>query len=75
MYDTLDLSVENGVATVCFNQPQRGNPIDGPLCNDICNLGIELSERPDVRAVLFTAEGEKAFSYGGDISAFLKDLD
>ncbi len=74
MYETLSLNVENGLATVRFTEPERGNPIDGALCNDISELGIELSERDDVRAVLFTADG-KAFSYGGDINSFVTNLD
>lgn len=71
---SLKLEFDNGLARLTFTEGARGNPIDGALCDDISEVGILLSERADVRAVLVTAEG-KAFSYGGDISTFTKDLD
>lgn len=72
-YCGLTLDVTGGVAKLTFNQPARGNPIDAILCADLSEAAIELSERGDVRCVLISAEG-KAFSYGGDINAFVGDL-
>jgi 2-(1,2-epoxy-1,2-dihydrophenyl)acetyl-CoA isomerase len=40
----------------------------------LSEAAIQLSENPAVRCVLVSAEG-KAFSYGGDVTAFLRDLD
>ncbi len=52
----------------------RGNPIDGTFCEQMCEAAIQLAGASHVRAVLIAAEG-KAFSYGGDLSAFVDDLD
>jgi 2-(1,2-epoxy-1,2-dihydrophenyl)acetyl-CoA isomerase len=65
---------DNGLARWTFIQPERGNPIDGPFCAEFCEAAIELSENPEVRAVLLTAEG-KSFSFGGDVKLFVADLD
>jgi 2-(1,2-epoxy-1,2-dihydrophenyl)acetyl-CoA isomerase len=73
-YRQLSLSVADGLAKLTFTDAARGNPIDGTLCAELSEAATELSENPAVRCVLIAAEG-KAFSYGGDISAFVGDLD
>lgn len=70
---TIGCRIEGGIARVTLNQAERGNPIDGPFCRDLCDLSVELSSRDDVRVVLLRAEG-RFFSVGGDIRAFMKDL-
>lgn len=73
-FTQLSLAVDEGLARLTLTNPVKGNPIDAVLCAEVCEAAILLSEDPGVRAVLFTAEG-KAFSFGGDISAFIGDLD
>ncbi len=74
VFTQLSLAVENGLARLTLTNPTKGNPIDAVLCAEVCEAAILLSEDPGVRAVLFSAEG-KAFSFGGDISAFIGDMD
>jgi 2-(1,2-epoxy-1,2-dihydrophenyl)acetyl-CoA isomerase len=74
MFTQLSVTVADGIARLTFDDPQRGNPIDGVLCSELCEAAVVISEDPDVRAVLVTANG-KAFSYGGDIHSFAGDLD
>ena len=61
--------IDNGLAHLVFDQPDRGNPVDGDFCREFSLAMTELSEREDVRAVLISARG-KMFSVGGDIAAF-----
>src|ERR1700730_77028 len=68
------LQIADGLARLILTDSARGNPIDGPFCTDMCEAAIRLSENPAVRCVLISAEG-KAFSVGGDVNAFLTDLD
>ncbi len=74
VFTQLSLVVENGLARLTLTNPAKGNPIDAVLCAEVCEAAILLSEDPGVRSVLFSAEG-KAFSFGGDISAFIGDMD
>jgi 2-(1,2-epoxy-1,2-dihydrophenyl)acetyl-CoA isomerase len=68
---TFDCSIDDGLAHIVLNQPDRGNPIDGEFCREF-NLAIaELSERADVRAVLISARG-RLFSVGGDLMSLVK---
>jgi 2-(1,2-epoxy-1,2-dihydrophenyl)acetyl-CoA isomerase len=73
-WTSMRIEHDNGLARWTFIQPERGNPIDGPFCAEFCEAAIELSENPEVRAVLLTAEG-KSFSFGGDVKLFVADLD
>jgi len=73
-FSGFSVDIVEGIAHLTLNDPARGNPIDGPFCQSLCEAAIQLSENPAVRCLLLSAEG-KAFSYGGDISAFVSDLD
>jgi 2-(1,2-epoxy-1,2-dihydrophenyl)acetyl-CoA isomerase len=70
----MTLGVADGLARLTFTDAARGNPIDGEFCAELSEAAVQLSEDPGVRCVLIAAEG-RAFSYGGDISAFTGDLD
>jgi 2-(1,2-epoxy-1,2-dihydrophenyl)acetyl-CoA isomerase len=73
-FSSLRLQVADGLARLTLTEAARGNPIDGPFCSDMSEAAIQISENTAVRCVLISAEG-KAFSFGGDISAFMADLD
>jgi len=73
-FTAMRLEIADGLARLTFTDAARGNPIDATFCAELCEAAIQLSVNPDVRCVLMTAEG-KAFSYGGDIGAFVADLD
>ena len=73
-FTTLSLAREGGLARLTFTEAARGNPIDGAFCAEMSEVAIQLSEDASVRCVLVSATG-KAFSYGGDIGAFVGDLD
>jgi 2-(1,2-epoxy-1,2-dihydrophenyl)acetyl-CoA isomerase len=69
----LRLQAGDGLGRLTFTEGQRGNPIDGPLCDALCEAAIQISENPAIRCLLIDAEG-KAFSYGGDVGAFVADF-
>ncbi|HEY2659581.1 MAG TPA: enoyl-CoA hydratase-related protein [Caulobacteraceae bacterium] len=73
-FEAMRLEVSGGLARLTFTNGERGNPIDARFCGELCEAAILAAESRDVRAVLIAAEG-RAFSYGGDISSFLGDLD
>jgi 2-(1,2-epoxy-1,2-dihydrophenyl)acetyl-CoA isomerase len=73
-FTAMRLEIADGIARFAFTDTARGNPIDGTFCDEMSEAAIQLSENPAVRCVLIAAEG-KVFSFGGDISAFMSDLD
>lgn len=73
-YESIQLDVHDGLARVTLNQPDTGNPIDGPFCVEWLRLANELGGRKDVRAILIAAKG-RFFSVGGDIGGFVQRVD
>jgi 2-(1,2-epoxy-1,2-dihydrophenyl)acetyl-CoA isomerase len=73
-FTAMQLDIADGIARLTFTDTARGNPIDATFCAEISEAAIQISEDPRVRCLLIAAEG-KVFSFGGDISAFVDDLD
>lgn len=73
MLERMKLEVTDGIARLVLTEGARGNPIDGDFCAEFGEVAVRLSTDKRVRAVLVSAEG-KAFSYGGDIATFVRDL-
>jgi enoyl-CoA hydratase len=70
----LDIKVNDGVAVVTLNRPERRNAIGADMHLGLEELFHEASFDVDLRAIVLTGAGEKAFSAGGDVSEFGKDL-
>lgn len=73
-YESIELSIQDGLARIVLNQPEIGNPFNEMFCHEWGEVANELSERSDLRAVLISANG-KFFSVGGDIAMFAQNLD
>jgi len=73
-YESIDLTVSEGIARLTLNQPELGNPFNAAFCEELAQVANALSGRDDLRAVLITGRG-KFFSVGGDIRMFADDLD
>jgi 2-(1,2-epoxy-1,2-dihydrophenyl)acetyl-CoA isomerase len=69
MYETLNYSVENGVGVICLNRPDAANAMNPLMGKEINLVSLDISENPDVRAVVLTATG-RMFCAGGDLSVF-----
>ena len=71
-FSSVERVIDDGLARVTLNVPDRGNPIDQTFCREFRELAVELSERDDVRAILLTAKG-RFFSVGGDIKSLARE--
>ncbi len=63
----LVLSVEDRVAIVTINRPDKGNALSPDVLKEIEDLFTELSAREDVNVIVLTG-GEKLFSAGFDLN-------
>lgn len=67
-FETLLYDVEDGVATICLNRPDRMNSIGGSMKEDLEKAFLEYARQDDdVRVIVFTGTGERAFCAGADI--------
>jgi len=61
------LTTEGPIATLRLNRPEAMNAMGRALADDLEAALARLQAAPDVRAVIVTGAGERAFSVGGDI--------
>ena len=65
-------SVNDGVGIITFNNPDKRNAMSLEMWEGLGLALTELRDNADVRVVILTGAGEKAFVSGADISQFEK---
>lgn len=69
------LEVDDGIATITLNRPEKMNAFTGQMMQDIIAAFDETDADDDVKAVIVTGAGERAFCAGADLSAGGKTFD
>lgn len=64
-YETLKVTVEDGVATVLMNRPELLNAFNSTMRRELLRIPDELRDDPEVRVVILTGAG-RGFSSGAD---------
>ncbi len=64
---SIDLQVENAIATVTINNPQELNAMDLDHLGQLASTFEDLGKRTDVRVILLTGAGDRAFAAGANI--------
>ena len=67
-YKCLLYAIEDGVATLTLNRPERLNALGDTLRDDLHHAMIRASRDPDIRVIVLTGAG-KGFCSGGDVKA------
>jgi enoyl-CoA hydratase/carnithine racemase len=68
-----DFAVDDGVATVTLNRPDKLNALTFDIYADLRNLLAQLSQRGDARVLVITGEG-RGFCSGGDVEEIIGPL-
>lgn len=71
-YKTFKVSIENNIAQVSFNRPDKANSLNALAWEEMQSIFEMLNETPEVRVIVLTGEG-KNFCAGIDL-ATLMDL-
>lgn len=66
-YDSLRYAVDDRVATLTLNRPERHNALSQSLVDEIMAAVAQADADPEVRVVILTGAGGRAFSAGYDI--------
>lgn len=69
-YDNLLITIENNIATVVINRPEKLNALNIATINDLHKAIKVLGKNKEIQVILLTGSGEKAFVAGADISEF-----
>ena len=65
-FETLDVTVADHVATVVLNRPEAGNAFTAVMQGELRDLWTALRSDDDVRVVVLTGSGDRAFCTGID---------
>ena len=66
-------AVEDGIATITFDRPQKLNALTFEVYADLRDLLTDLPQRDDVRVLVITGTG-RGFSSGGDVTEIIGEL-
>ena len=66
--DDLLVEQDGHVVVLTINRPDRLNAFNRSVRGQLTELWPKLDADPDVRAVVVTSAGDRAFSSGGDVS-------
>jgi len=70
-YETVDLSIDNGVAEITLNRPERLNAWNAQFGDELRQALLTDAADPEVRSVLITGAG-RGFSSGADLKEMLE---
>jgi E-phenylitaconyl-CoA hydratase len=65
----IETSTSNGVATITLNRPEKHNSLTREMRDQLQAAWAALSADDDVRAIVITGAGDRAFCTGNDLSA------
>jgi enoyl-CoA hydratase/carnithine racemase len=65
--ECVDYAVDDRVATVTLNRPERMNAMNLKLCDEVQRAVAAADRDEDVRVIVLTGAGSKAFSSGYDL--------
>ncbi|OQX17727.1 MAG: enoyl-CoA hydratase [Desulfobacteraceae bacterium IS3] len=71
-YENIIFQSEDGIATITFNRPKALNALNNALLNEFSQALDEISANEDIRVLILTGAGEKAFVAGADITEIVK---
>lgn len=67
-YENLLLEIDANIATLTFNRPKALNALNSALLDEFCQAIDAIAANPEVRVLILTGAGDKAFVAGADIS-------
>ncbi|HWC08732.1 MAG TPA: enoyl-CoA hydratase-related protein, partial [Solirubrobacterales bacterium] len=73
-YEQVLYEVADGVATGTLNNPDKSNMLSGRMLADLVDAMKRAKADGEVRAVVLTGAGDKAFCAGADLGGFAAEM-
>lgn len=64
------LTIDNHIATITLNRPEKLNALTLPMLDELEAMAGQMEQEPAVRVIILTGAGERAFCVGADIMAW-----
>jgi 2-(1,2-epoxy-1,2-dihydrophenyl)acetyl-CoA isomerase len=68
--NTLNFKIKNNVAIIELNRPKQYNSLNQAMAEDLFKVSLECEDNSEIRSVILTGTGDKAFCAGGDLHSF-----
>ena len=68
---SIDFALDEGVATVTINRPERLNAMDAEHYRGLSEAWMRVRDDPAVRVAVVTGAGDRSFSVGADLKSFI----
>ncbi|MEX0315468.1 MAG: enoyl-CoA hydratase/isomerase family protein [Allomuricauda sp.] len=69
-YENIYIEEENNIATITINRPKKLNALNKRTISELHTAFKELDEDSEIKVIVVTGSGDKAFVAGADISEF-----
>jgi len=69
-YKNIDLLLDEGILTITINRPDKLNALNNKTLEELKNIGQDLYDNKEIKGVILTGSGDKAFVAGADILEF-----
>lgn len=69
-FENILITSENGIGQITINRPSKLNALNVATIQELHDGLENLDANPEIRVIIITGEGEKAFVAGADISEF-----
>jgi enoyl-CoA hydratase/carnithine racemase len=73
-YETVLYEVADQIATITLNRPAKMNSYTPQMGHEISEAILEAEADPNVRVIIMTGAGDRAFCAGADIGGFARDV-
>jgi len=72
MSDNITLEIQGPIAVLTINRPEKRNAVNNQTVEDIDAALEKIEKNPDLRVMILTGAGEKAFVAGADVNELAK---
>ncbi|MFS4492922.1 enoyl-CoA hydratase/isomerase family protein [Maribacter sp. 2308TA10-17] len=69
-YNNIQIQKENSITTITINRPSKLNALNKETIQELHDAFKDLDKDKNIKAIILTGSGEKAFVAGADISEF-----
>lgn len=69
-FENILIASENGIGQITINRPSKLNALNVATIKELHDGLEDLNNNPEIKVIIITGEGEKAFVAGADISEF-----
>jgi enoyl-CoA hydratase len=71
-FSTLQITFDNNIFTITINRPEKLNALNKRVLNELEQAMQSVYDDTNIKAVIITGQGSKAFVAGADISEFME---